>query len=311
MHKFFLYISYLFASLSGGETDEGEGDKEDLQKSLDSALEVMSDLVKSNGEDSSIRELMSNPKSYSKMKQMMKDFDGDEPDEEEMKKRREHMKKHGSMKGYMKGGKEKKGGEYMDAPHEGIETKKKNPSLPTHDYMETHKSLDDAISEHEEVIDAVPAFKAFTNVLASVVNDMALIKSSIDEMSQTQDENSEIVKSLANVTSLSSKLIKSTEERLQSIGNTPLPIKGQRFNPAPGNSSSGAGVLTKSFAGEDGEEARKTFSIHAVKNALMKGLEEKKISSNTISKWELSRYNPEVIPPAEQEFVKSYIEGNK
>jgi len=163
------------------------------------------------------------------------------------------------------------------------------------------KSLDETIEENDEIIDGIPVMKAFTEVLSKVVDVVDILKSKLDEIDENVNNNNEIVKSMGEVIKSESELIKSTSEAIDKIGNKPEKKKGVIKE---------SDILSKSFNNEDGSGEKK-LSPQLIKSAVMEGFEKGKVSSNSLSKWELKNYDISVFNDTELNFIKSYIEGGK
>jgi hypothetical protein len=167
------------------------------------------------------------------------------------------------------------------------------------------KSLDDAIEENDQVIDGIPVIGSFAKVLGEVVNSVGMIKSSIADLSTKVEGNLEFQKSLAEVVTAQSQLIKSTDEAVSKMGRLPGSLKGQLGD------SKGEEIIAKSFGEGDEDKSEDIFKSGEVpmavqKELLLKGFQDGELNSTEVSRWESNRYNPEFLTAS----MKNYITKN-
>ena len=223
---------------------------EDLQKSLDMALDGMSDLIKAKTDDTSLREMCKDSGTRKKLMKMMKEYAKDDDADDE--------------------GDEDEGTEEEDS--------------------KMKKSLDEAVEGSEEVIDAVPVLKSFVEVLHTIVQDFSELKKSFNDLSEKQGQTLEIQKSFSSVLEANSNLIKSVSGIAIAEGEKPNKVKGttldsgdvlkKSFNgdkdgekgPSKISLSAVKNELLKSF--KDGEIDSKVISKWEMSNYDMKVLPE-------------------------------------
>lgn len=194
------------------------------------------------------------------------------------------------FKEYMKGEKNEDEDEDEGEDEEKMKGKKKNMK----------KSLDDICEEHDEVIDAVPVLKSFSKILEKLGNKFEKIESSLSNLQKSFDENQELQKSFAGVMNSQSELIKSVNSEIKIIGNTPNQRKGKVTTKD----------LLKSSLDNDFTPKSKLSgaSVEMVKGILLKSVQSKEFSSNSLSKWELSGYNLGSLNKQELSFIESKLQ---
>lgn len=156
------------------------------------------------------------------------------------------------------------------------------------------KSFEDAVEENESVIDAVPVLKAFSKTLSKVVDKVSEISEQVSIIKSSNEESSEFQKSLIELNKSQNEIIKSLNETVDAFGETA---------PAP------KGVQTELIKSEDKKD--NTLLKSQIQEALFQGMEEGKVSSNSISQWEMSNYRFSTLPSNEQAYVMNKINGGK
>jgi len=257
--KFLYLILFLLSNFSGSDNEpEKDGEDKDLKKALDDNLEALSKSLEEQGADDNLQELLKTEEGRKKVEEMLKSTKkkDDEEEEDDEDDDEEYMSGKGKMK----------------------------------------KSFDDEIEEHEDVINAIPIVKSFAEIVGKLVDKFEKLEKSIKVMEDKREKQTEIMKNMGNVIAASSELIKSTNDTIESIGETPQQIPGKK----------GEEKVRETFLkSEDGNKI-----THAqIKNALIKGMEAGKINSGEITRWEISHYNINQLSADTQALVKSYVGG--
>lgn len=226
----------------------------EIKKSLDENLEAMNELIKSKDEDADIDALLKSDENRKKIAAKMKGYEKkDEEDEDESEEDESEDEDEAPAKSKIK------------------------------------KSLEDVVAANDEVIDAVPVLKSFTEVLSQVIDKL----DEVAELKKSVRDIFDIQKSFGATEGSVADLLKSIDERLGQIASTPLPVKGAVRRDQ---------VLTKSFT-EDGEEMTKSYPMEVVRETLLKSVQAGEISANVVGKWELSGYRFEALPAKEQKII--------
>jgi len=273
-------------------TPAPENQEIDLEKSLDENLEKMNEIIKSKDSNVNVQEMLKTEDGRKKLeealikakkKPVLPEDEDEEEEEEEMDGEDDEDEEKEEEEEEMKGKKKSKG------------KIKKSASEDT---------LENFVNQNDEIIDAVPVFKSFCEVVSKLIGEVKMLKSKVDEVSEKVEDGIEIQKSFANVVSTESQMIKSINEVINKVSKKPAPVKGVI------NKSQ---ILSKSFGGDDeeGEDMLKSTNPAIVKNAIMKAFESGKVSGNSLSKWEMSRYNVDVLTANEKAEVQSIINGGK
>ena len=183
-----------------------------------------------------------------------------------------------------------------DEDEEEAEEEDEEEEAPKMKHSKIKKSLDEVVEENEEVIDAVPVLKSFANVIDQMVESVEMMKSKLDSICDAVESHGEIQKAFAEMVKTESAMLKSVHTAVEAYGKKPQPKKGV---------VSGSEVIQKSFNNEDGNED----VIHPalVKSALLEGFKEGKVAQNSIAKWEIGRYNFDLLSDSEKLFVKSFV----
>jgi len=230
--------------------------KAELQKSLEQNINDLDDILKARSDD--YEEKMKDPKWRAKMKNMIE--------------KAEKMTDEG----------EDEGEDDEDEKEEKGKGKMK-------------KSLDDVVSENEEIIDAVPVLKSFVKVLEGLTN-------TVEQLQKSLEENNDFQKSLAKVALDESKLIKSISDEVEKIAKQPLPVKGK---------ISKEQILNKSFGEETGSMVPSRGDLESVKSILLKSVQDGELSSMEISKWEMYNYNMQALSPKALSVIERGIGGKR
>ena len=286
--------------------------KDDLSKALDDSLQGMSDLVKSKS-DASLRELCSSPTNRKALKKLMKEYakkdsdedednepDNDEDDENKMKKGKKSEAETESHEGESDEDDDDEDEQMSNEDDEDDDSEKdeddKKKKMPPFLKKKFKKSLDEAVEENQEVIDAVPVLKSFVEVILAQGEEISTLRKSISSMKDSFESVLELQKSFASVLEINSKLVKSFSDDVSSVAQKPEKVKGVRTQ---------GDLLTKSFQGEDGQT--KTFPVGLIRNALLKSFQDGQIDSKVISRWEMSNYRMDTLPASVISIVEKQI----
>jgi len=176
--------------------------------------------------------------------------------------------------------KSEEGKKAMAAALKKAEAEEKKP-----EESEMKKGFEAAVEENDELIDAVPVLKSFGEVLGNVVDMMDELKAEISTLQKSQETTNELQKSFNEITKTSTELIKSFSEEVEEIGSQPQEVKGEIKK---------GDILEKSF-GEDGKLKSILPPVKVMKNALLKSVQEGEIEAGEVSKWEMGRYDPNLL----------------
>jgi hypothetical protein len=254
---FILILVPIFGA-EGEEAQTDEGDDQDLEKSLDEQLDLLQK-SKSN-EDEDVKEMMKNPEKRKKAMKYMKEYEDEGDDEGDDDEDKDKMK-----------GKKKK------------------------DKMKKSIDLDDAIEEHEDVIDANPILKSFVSVLEKLGNSFDILKSEVQDLKEVSEKNEVISKSMKDAIVTEGEMIKSLKSEIENVSAAPKKVKGV-FNANT--------LLKKSFETEE-ENQTPTLNNGVVKAFLIKSAQEKKVTFNEFAKWEQGGYNYNALSPQTLQLIKS------
>ncbi len=187
--------------------------------------------------------------------------------------------------------------EYMKEHEKDDENDDENESENKNEKMK--KSFENIYNDHDEIIDAVPVLKSFCEVLEDFGKKLNKIEKTNENLQKSLDDNFELQKSFGSVMASQSELIKSINEDIEEIGNTPLPVKG-KVNQRD---------LFKSALDDNNVPTSKlsVASINDVKEILLKSFQEKEISGNSIAKWEQGGYNMAIFNKKELSHIESKL----
>lgn len=242
---------------------------EDLKKALDDNLAAIEEnLKKSKGkDDEDLKEMMKDKGTRKKLKEALSEYDDeDDEDEEGEDKGRERM------------------GDDGDDDEDDQEEAPKGKS-------KMRKSIESLVDADEEIIDAVPVLKSFLSIVSKQAEVIEDLSAQVQDLRKSFTEGLELQKSIAAGVKSEGALLKSLADEIDSFGEeVPATPKG-KLTPE-------GSTLEKSFRDKEGNV--KTYHVPTVQQILMKSFQEtgNQALQKEISKWELSRYNMNMLSPA-------------
>jgi hypothetical protein len=283
-HLILWVLSFILSPLKGNEDDPDDNDDvDDLGKSLDDNLEKMSQILKSKP-DSELRELLSDPKTRSKLKGLLKSDDDEDDDDEE-------------DESYMKKGKKK------------MKKSKKNIDA---DFNKSQDDFDDAVSKNAELIDAVPVVGDLVKCMQSMIKSVNALSIQASESIEKSERMVALTESMAAVIGDQSEMIKSTNELVEELADEPGYIPGNA-----GQASVHKGqIMRKSGHSPEGSEKGNAIlksvssqPVGILKSVLLAGFKEGKVTSNSLSKFEMSNGDIKYLNADEIAYVHSKTTG--
>jgi hypothetical protein len=186
--------------------------------------------------------------------------------------------------------------EYMKSDKE---EKDEDDDEENEDGEKMKKSFDDIYEDHNEVIDAVPVLKSFSKILETLAKRTLKIETAFNNLQKSFEDNLELQKSFGSVIATQSELLKSMNDEIEIIGNTPNKVKGKIDQKD----------LFKSKLDDDNQVQSKVVgaNVTKIKDVLLKSFQEGKIGSTKIARWEQQGYDLSVFNKEELSEIESKL----
>jgi len=184
--------------------------------------------------------------------------------------------------------------EYMKKSDEGGGEEDEDEAEEEAKKEEAKKSFDD-LDQNAEVVDAIPILKSFYEVQKKIFKKINEVQSKVEVLQKSLDDESDVVKSFADVLTSQSDLIKSINGDVEVIANQPLPRKGK---------------IDKNDILKSGLESEpdKNIPVAKIKGILMKSYKDEEIEMSEIAKWEQSNFNLGVLKKSTLALIDSKLQ---